>query len=96
MNSELAQLVAAAKMKVLRANNTADSGAIIADYFHQSVAVMRRVGLAINVAPGMRQKMPPAARRSAERMQQPSPQTPGQRPSQTLSDASPAPWREQR
>jgi hypothetical protein len=46
---QLAELAVSTKTKILRAEPE-DRAAILADYFHQSVAAMRRVGLAIRVA----------------------------------------------
>ena len=46
---QLAALAVAAKMKALRANDPADSAAIVNGYFLESVAIMRRVGLAMRV-----------------------------------------------
>jgi hypothetical protein len=46
---ELAELCVKAKMKALRSGDGSDITAIVREYFEQSVAIMRRTGLAIRV-----------------------------------------------
>jgi hypothetical protein len=50
---KLAALAAATRVKLLRADDNASNLAILNQYFHDSVSIMRRAGLTLRITPAL-------------------------------------------